>query len=105
MPDKRRLLCAPEESGNTLVLLFDEHISSDDAQRRLEDPELPPLQWVSVTLRFLPGYVELQPRPVEADGLADGFYVRLLESEDDAKPAEGNFVAEVRAHHGDFAFG
>lgn len=92
LPDELALRGATEERGRTLVvLLLDLAVVTHDGDLGLPEPELPALERIAVAPRALAGDVELEARPVEADGLADRLDVRLLESEEEAEAAEDDF--------------
>jgi len=83
VPYERRLSRPAKERARALVLFLDENVFPRDAEIGLEHAELPSCQRMTIALGSLFGDVELETGPVEADRLTYGFYIGLLEREDD----------------------
>jgi hypothetical protein len=83
---------AAEVCGDALVALLDEDAAALHAEMRLVEAELPAGEGLPVAAARLFGYIELEPGPVKADRLPDRLDVGRLEREEDAEPAEDDFV-------------
>ena len=96
MPDKPDMAMTAEKGANTLVLFFIQTVAPDDAQIGFEYPELPAYEHVPVPGGCPLIDVELEPGPIETDGLSDRSDVGLLKGKNDGQTPEGDIVRLVQ---------